>query len=228
MMVSLLIGMQTLIVHKLLAVPILKVLEHYRIPIHESLDNRIKLLCPFHEETAPSFVVYVDDNVGYCFGCAKRYDAIQIIREREGIRFTQAIQKLAAIGGFTIPDEELVKIRADLQRGIEKIKVDKSDDYYMELKHRIGGEMIVWLAELPYVEYLYHYTQYFWDLYDEIGEEKMGVKELDKAKDLISEWKPFFRRESFCWLTSYSLRKIPRAVIETKTGINLGSELEFK
>lgn len=49
-------------------------------------------LCPFHEDTHPSF--YIKNNWGYCFSCGKAVDTIAFVMEIEGINFIQAVKRL--------------------------------------------------------------------------------------------------------------------------------------
>lgn len=49
-------------------------------------------LCPFHEETQPSF--YVKKGFGYCFGCQKSWDTISFIMETKSLSFRQAVELL--------------------------------------------------------------------------------------------------------------------------------------
>lgn len=60
-------------------------------------ENLIKVergwsLCPFHNDRKPS--MYVKNNFGYCFSCQKNVDTIQLLIERDGLNFIQAVMKL--------------------------------------------------------------------------------------------------------------------------------------
>ena len=59
--------------------------------------------CPFHEEKTPSF--HVDDAKGfyYCFGCHAKGDALNFLREAEGLGFMEAVEALAAEAGMPMP-----------------------------------------------------------------------------------------------------------------------------
>jgi hypothetical protein len=35
-------------------------------------EDRISIICPFHDDTNPSLVIYVKDKRYYCFGCGAR------------------------------------------------------------------------------------------------------------------------------------------------------------
>jgi hypothetical protein len=48
--------------------------------------------CPYHQEKTPSF--YIKKNFGYCFGCGKSVDTIQLIMDTKGISFIDAVKFL--------------------------------------------------------------------------------------------------------------------------------------
>lgn len=50
--------------------------------------------CPFHEDRTPSFIL-LKDNRARCFGaCAKTWDTIQFLIDKEGLRFPEAVRQL--------------------------------------------------------------------------------------------------------------------------------------
>ena len=53
--------------------------------------------CPFHDENTPSFYIYVQENRGWCFGCNKGGDAIDIVMLLHDLNFRDAVQYL--VGG---------------------------------------------------------------------------------------------------------------------------------
>lgn len=50
--------------------------------------------CPFHNEKSASFVIYLQQNRMYCFGCFARGDSIDFIRKQDNITFIEAVKKL--------------------------------------------------------------------------------------------------------------------------------------
>ncbi len=74
------------------------------VPIESLLDQKFRRsgnnlvgLCPFHDENTPSFYIYVNENRGWCFGCNKGGNAIDIVMSLHDLSFKEAIQFL--IGG---------------------------------------------------------------------------------------------------------------------------------
>ena len=75
--------------------------------------------CPFHTEKTPSF--HADDRKGryYCFGCKQTGDIFTFLIEKEGVSFTEAVERLAHDAGLDIPkptqeDQEREVLRASL------------------------------------------------------------------------------------------------------------------
>ena len=60
-------------------------------------------LCPFHKEKTPSFTVNDEKGFYHCFGCGAHGDAIRFLTEAEGMRYPEAIEKLAADAGLPLP-----------------------------------------------------------------------------------------------------------------------------
>ena len=51
-------------------------------------------VCPFHEESAPSFTVYEDSSRFYCFGCGAGGDVLDFVQRTEGLTLPEAIPRL--------------------------------------------------------------------------------------------------------------------------------------
>ena len=54
-------------------------------------------LCPFHDDKNPSFYVIPTKGIYHCFSCGASGDVIDFIREREGLDFKAAAEKLGAV-----------------------------------------------------------------------------------------------------------------------------------
>lgn len=67
--------------------------------------DRLKGLCPLHEEKTPSFVVYEDGHF-HCFGCSAHGDVLDLFMAVEGIPDDQAgtaLAELAQRRGVELP-----------------------------------------------------------------------------------------------------------------------------
>lgn len=61
--------------------------------------------CPFHNEKTPSFYVSPSKGIYKCFGCGKGGDAINFIREIEGLSYIEAVRWLANKYHVELPEE---------------------------------------------------------------------------------------------------------------------------
>src|SRR6056297_3642601 len=61
-------------------------------------------LCPFHNESTPSFSVDPEQNLFYCFGCQKGGDVFKFIQEMEGVGFLESVRMLAERYGIPLPE----------------------------------------------------------------------------------------------------------------------------
>jgi DNA primase len=52
-------------------------------------------LCPFHDDSSPSFSVSPDKGLWTCFGCGLGGDVISFIQQAEGLPFVEAVESLA-------------------------------------------------------------------------------------------------------------------------------------
>jgi len=58
------------------------------------IGNKAYGKCPFHNEKTGSFVIYLDQNKFYCFGCSAGTDAIDYVMRRDDCDFITAVKKL--------------------------------------------------------------------------------------------------------------------------------------
>jgi DNA primase len=58
--------------------------------------------CAFHQERTPSMYVYPEQQTYHCFGCGAHGDAITLVREKERVDFSDAIELLARRAGITL------------------------------------------------------------------------------------------------------------------------------
>jgi len=214
------------ITSRLLQVPIVQVLIHYGVKVpntgHHHGGERVSINCPFHEETKPSFMIYLEQNNAYCFGCGKKYDGVGLIREFEQCRFTEAMHKLAFVGGFVIPTEVAQEARQELQGTRQKQSSPKQVNYYIDIKFQMVSEFTTWLNKLPKRRKFYHLTDAFFDVIETIGEETMGRRELDEVKDLLLWGRKFFEEISWGWLLFRP--KPPREAWGERVDEDLGSD----
>ena len=80
-----------------------KVIEHYT-----GVIKGDKCCCPIHGETTPSLHIYDDTNSWFCYGeCSFGGDAIEFVKQLEGVDFPEALDITCNILGVT--KEELME-----------------------------------------------------------------------------------------------------------------------
>ncbi len=93
-------------------------------------------LCPFHNETAPSFQVNAELGFFHCFGCKESGDVFGFLMKREGLSFPEALNQLARRAGIPIPETDPKTFSRD-----EKLRDAnrKALDYYQRLLRGEAG-----------------------------------------------------------------------------------------
>src|SRR5277367_3635618 len=83
-----------------------------RLPVSEVVGKRVKLkkagrewkgLSPFQQEKSPSFTVNDQKGFYHDFSSGKHGDIISFLMETEGVGFTEAVERLAAMAGVALP-----------------------------------------------------------------------------------------------------------------------------
>ncbi len=79
--------------------------------------NRLKGLCPFHNEKTPSFHVNQERGFYYCFGCQARGDVFDFVMQTESLSFPDALRQLGSRVGIEVETQAPGKSRrSDLWR----------------------------------------------------------------------------------------------------------------
>ncbi len=63
-------------------------------------------LCPFHNESTPSFSVSPDKQMYYCFGCGAGGNVLSFLMQMENYDFVEAVKYLAARAHVMLPEPE--------------------------------------------------------------------------------------------------------------------------
>lgn len=108
-------------------VSIIDVLSHYGFKLYDG-DVDQQFPCDMHgdgSDQSPSARVYPDTASWYCWGCGKNRDAIDTVREREGVTFIQAcihLEKIAGLDIWNVPEDFFEKPK----NPTEVFKIDKT------------------------------------------------------------------------------------------------------
>jgi DNA primase len=84
------------------SVDIVSVVGEY-LRLRRSGASRYMGLCPFHNETKPSFTVHVGLQIYKCFSCGAAGDVIKFVMEKDGLSFYEALKSLAERYGIAMP-----------------------------------------------------------------------------------------------------------------------------
>jgi DNA primase len=68
--------------------------------------NRLRGLCPFHQEKTPSFYVDEAKQLFYCFGCGKGGDSFKFLMLLEKVDFPEAVRLLGERHGIRPPERD--------------------------------------------------------------------------------------------------------------------------
>lgn len=56
--------------------------------------NYFQSLCPFHDDSTPSFTIYPQTNSFFCFGCKKQGDVVDLVKFKYNLSLTDSIEWL--------------------------------------------------------------------------------------------------------------------------------------
>jgi len=89
-------------------------------------------LCPFHEDHKPSMNVSATKQIFKCFACGAGGDVLKFIQMREGLTFSQAIERLAERAGIQIKPVRRAAPRTDGQPEIDPNRLAKLNAWAMK------------------------------------------------------------------------------------------------
>lgn len=87
-------------------------------------------ICPFHEETTPSFVVSPKKNIFHCFGCGESGDLIDFVMKYRNCGFTKACHEISKYYRINIgseSDPNYIPRKTRLQLWEEKVIMRMAD-----------------------------------------------------------------------------------------------------
>lgn len=112
---------------------ILQILDMYGYRVRADMDRDQQFSCDLHGsglDQKPSARIYYEDNTWYCFGCDKTRDAIETVREKEGLGFMDALKWLER--KFKLPfmpfDDDYVPKKTISQEIAETLRPHKTFD----------------------------------------------------------------------------------------------------
>lgn len=108
----------------------------------KAAGRNLKGLCPFHNDSHPSFMVSPEKGIGYCFACNTGGDIFKFIQLIENVDFPAAVRILADKAGVRLPEfkpevhnEKLRMLKANEQAAsffADQLKDSKKGMEYFE------------------------------------------------------------------------------------------------
>lgn len=174
-------------------IPLAEVLHRYGYAVHPgSGDHEQQFSCDLHgdgNDTKPSARYYGDH--WYCFACGKNRDAIETVREKEGVDFHAACLKLEREWGLPTLDWVDSEEKSDDQIAEKSIfDIPKPDRYEVEEKRlRVLLKSLTDERGLGFLDLLR-----YWEGYDlvryrvrESGDEDFGAKKMTALRIKVIE-----------------------------------------
>ena len=96
--------------------------------------ENLKGVCPFHQDTKPSFTVSPSKQVYYCFGCGEGGNVFTFVMKMEGLAFGEALRKLAARAGISLSSERRPSPEERQRSRLAAIVADAAAFYAENLK----------------------------------------------------------------------------------------------
>ena len=104
-----------------------------------------KGLCPFHDDTTPSFIVSPAKNICHCFACGKGGTPVGFIMEHEQMTYPEALRWLARKYNIEIRERELSAEEKQQESDRESMFIvnEWAKNYFHDiLKNDIDGRAI--------------------------------------------------------------------------------------
>jgi DNA primase len=128
-----------------------------RLPVSEVVGRRVKLkkagrewkgLSPFQQEKSPSFTVNDQKGFYHDFSSGKHGDIISFLMETEGVGFTEAVERLAAMAGLALPAVTPDAARHEQRRKTLHDVMECAAKFFADtLASRVGAKARGYLAD---------------------------------------------------------------------------------
>lgn len=100
---------------------------------YKKIGREAITICPWHSDTNPSLTLSDDKNLCFCFVCQGGSDSIEYIKQKFGLSFSEAIERLATNHGIPLEydniDPEAVAEEARKRRKIIDELTEKQEEF---------------------------------------------------------------------------------------------------
>ncbi|KRM33449.1 DNA primase [Agrilactobacillus composti DSM 18527 = JCM 14202] len=107
-------------------------------------------LCPFHEETAPSFTVSEDKQIFHCFSCGRGGNVFKFIMDIDSVTFPEAVIKVAKFGNIPIDAQYLQQDSTPVNEADRKLR-----DLYQQAQQLYHHVLVNTQLGQPALQYLH-------------------------------------------------------------------------
>ncbi len=112
----------------------------------KKMGRNFKVLCPFHSEKTPSFIVSPERQIWHCFSCSRGGDAFTFLMEYENIEFLEALRTLAKRTGIELRESDFRKGQSSQKEKLYELNRLSLKFYNYILKnHRAGKAALDYL-----------------------------------------------------------------------------------
>jgi len=85
-----------------LNLPLRPLLEEYGVEFNPEYEENQQVSCPVHPDRDPSCSVRLSENDWHCFSCGKGGGPIQLVMEREGLGYHDAVSRATELVGDAV------------------------------------------------------------------------------------------------------------------------------
>jgi DNA primase len=104
-------------------------------------------LCPFHNEKTPSFSVSDNKKFYHCFGCGEHGDIFEFLVKTTGMQYQDALERLAAEAGVTIPKKREIAAVDRKIKVMESIYEEATVFFEKALREPVGRSALKYVKD---------------------------------------------------------------------------------
>lgn len=142
-------GLKDSTIAKVREVPLTDILQAEGIPF-KRIGREAVTVCPWHADTNPSLTVNDEKNICFCFACGGGSDGIAYIQQKFGLRFSDAILRIAEKHNIVpeydnLDPEEALRRANERRRKIARLEGEQ-ESYRNALRSSEGIDARAWLV----------------------------------------------------------------------------------
>lgn len=135
-------------VNKVREIPLTEILKAESIAFKKNGRESVTL-CPWHNDSSPSLTINDDKGLCFCFACGGGSDSIAYVRQKFGLSFVEAIERIAIkhqipIEYDNIDPQEAIKIAEERKRMYTELQT-KQGRFRYNIKSEYGASARQWL-----------------------------------------------------------------------------------